>query len=121
MLFTAFITNTINSPEWENRKAAVLSFGVLSETPDDPAVRALVGAAITEVTMMLKDAHFRVQKAVARILARVAENYPEAFLMHPNGLKILEVILEFTKASPKIAIHIMWTLSFLTESFQKFP
>jgi len=84
-------------------------------------VRTLVVAAVSEVALMLNDSNFRVKRAVSRVLSRIAENYPETLLLHPNGLKMMEVILEYTKAPPRIAIHVMWTLSYVTENFSKFP
>ena len=46
---------------------------------------------------MLSDANLRVRKTVGRVLARVAENYPETILLHFNSLQLLEILLEATK------------------------
>lgn len=60
----------------------MLSFGALVEFSEDSGIRLLVVAAIQEISLMLNDQNLRVKKAVARVLARVAENYPETLLLH---------------------------------------
>ena len=39
---------------------------------------------------MLNDKNHHVQISVVRVLAKVAENYPEVYIMHANGLNVLE-------------------------------
>lgn len=91
-------------------------------------MRALVLAALhvdillyhKEIVIMLRDSNTKVKESAARILSRVAENYPETFLINQNSLKLLEIVLEATQGPAKVSRYSLWIISYLTENLSKY-
>lgn len=68
---------------------------------------------------MLQDSNTRVKTSAARVLSKVAENYPDCFYLHQDCQAHLQCIFDSLNAKPIVIKNVVWVLTFLTEQLPK--
>ncbi|CAD8112334.1 unnamed protein product [Paramecium primaurelia] len=114
-----FIQNTLTHQQWEYRKASVMAFGALAEV-QTKEIEILIKSALSNLFTCLIDQHYKVKKATAQTLSRVAENYPQCFHEHDQANHMLATLLDQLNNKISIVQHLIWVFVYLTEQLQLF-
>ena len=113
-----FVENYIRSQNWQERDAAVSSFGAIMDGPDIKILDPLVKQALPIlIKTMLEDNQNQVQDSAAYALSRICDYCSECIDPQEHLPDLMQALFHGLQSNPKIASSCCLALLNLTERF----
>ncbi|CAM9580768.1 unnamed protein product [Ascophyllum nodosum] len=112
-----FVTESINSPNWRQREAAVMAFGAVLEGPSVEKLSPLVHSGMPILIGLMKDPHVMVKDSATWTIGKICElhgpSIPADALNH-----LVEALLMALKDSPRVCSKACFALHNFGEQFE---
>ena len=112
-----FVEANIQHTSWNNREAAIMSFGCILEGPDTAALKPLVSQVFYPFLVnMLRDSSAAVQDTAAWAIGRVCEILPELAVASEYVQHLVSELLEALNREPRVAANVCWAFTSLSSA-----
>ena len=89
------MSDTLQSPNWNFKRAGVLAFGAMIEAKDN--IKGIVSTALPSIFALVLEPNFNISISTCIVLQKAAEYIPDIILEHPNAQDFLNILMEGLK------------------------
>lgn len=112
-----FIEANINSTDWHQREAAVMTFGSILDGPDPRVLTPLVAQALGPLIQMMKDPNVHVKDTTAWTLGRICDLLTSTIKRDDQLHSLVSALVSGLDDNPRIVSNCCWALLNLAEQF----
>ena len=116
-----FVEANLRSQEWQNRDAAVSSFGAIMDGPDQKVLDPLVKQALPVLIGMMDDNVVQVKDSAAFALSRICDYCSDAIDASTHLQPLMTALFSGLASNPKMASSCCLALMNLAERFISDP
>lgn len=112
-----FVSENITHAAWQNRYAALMALGAVSDGPDKAAFAEILTPSIAQLCNMFKDTSVKVREAIAWVVFQICTHHADVMVATAEQTaNFIAVIIHSLADKPKVSVYLCQAIEKLAES-----